>query len=65
MARRPWLALVVVLVAGSAATATPSVPRGVVATPAAVRAAAQLPSIDLTHLFNRLTVPLGTVPVID
>ena len=65
MARRPWLALVGVLVAASAAPAAPSVPRGAVATPAAVRAAAQLPTIDLTHLFNRLTVPLGTVPVID
>ena len=65
MARRPWLALVGVLVAGSAATAAPSVPRAAVATPPAVRAAAQLPAVDLTHLFNRLTVPLGTVPVID
>ena len=64
MARRPWLALVGVLVAGSAAAA-PSVPPMAVATPAAVRTAAKFPTIDLSGLFNRLTVPLGTVPVID
>jgi len=31
----------------------------------AASAAAPLPTFDLTHLFNRLTVPLGTVPVAD
>ncbi len=64
MARRSWLAVVGILVAGGAATAAPTVPPAALAAPVVVRVA-RLPTIDFTHLFNRLTVPLGTVPVID
>ncbi|HEX4611132.1 MAG TPA: hypothetical protein VH092_23275 [Urbifossiella sp.] len=64
--RYRWLALVGILTAGEAATAAPVSPRVAVPTPAAVREAARpAPAVDFTRLFDRLTIPLGTVPVCD
>jgi hypothetical protein len=63
--RRAWLALVTLFAAAHAASAAPALPRGSAVRDAATRPAAVLPTVDLTDLFNRLTVPLGTVPVID
>jgi len=64
MARHLLLALLGLVAATSAATAAPTVPPVVVTIPTVVRAA-PVPTIDFTSLFNRLTVPLGTVPVRD
>lgn len=64
MARHLSLALVSVVATTSAATAVPTVPAVAVTVPTVVRAA-PVPTIDFTSLFNRLTVPLGTVPVRD
>lgn len=64
MARRLSLALLGLVAASSVATASPFVPTAAVAVSGVVRATA-VPVFDFTHLFNRLTVPLGTVPVRD
>ena len=63
--RRGWFALVGILAVGNAATAAPVARPFAAAPAAAVRAAAPVPAIDWAHLFDRLTVPLGIVPVID
>ncbi len=58
------LALFGVVVATSAAPASPMVPTAAAAVAGVVRAT-PVPTADLVNLFNRLTVPLGTVPVGD
>lgn len=55
------LALVGALIAGHAAT-SPSLP---IPAPAVVWTGSPVPPIDIPFLLTRLTVPLGTVPVID
>lgn len=63
--RRAWLALVALFAAAHAGSAAPALPRVAAVRDAATRPAVVVPTVDLTDLFNRLTVPLGTVPVID
>jgi len=64
MVRRLSLALFVLALTTSAASASPLVTTAAAAVAGVVRATS-VPTFDLLHLFNRLTVQLGTVPVYD
>ena len=64
MLRRLSLAVFALVLATSAASASPVVPTAAAAISGVVRAT-PVPTLDLLHLFSRLTVPLGTVPVHD
>lgn len=64
MVRCLALALIGLVVASTAVTAAPAVPSIAVAVRGVARPA-PIPTLDFTHLFNRLTIPLGMVPVGD
>lgn len=63
--RHRWLALLALVTVGGGASAAPVVGPLAAVPAASVRAAAPVPAFDLTRLFDRMTVPLGVVPVID
>jgi len=64
MVRRLSLALFALALSTSAASASPLVPAAAAAVSGVIQATS-VPTFDLLHLFNRLTVQLGTVPVYD